>query len=224
MTAFYQIACVLLACCVTSQVEGFNPFSLGNFLKSSPLLKQSQLSEIQNSFSPFLLRGAPMPKANKSPRFGRLIESCGGSDQAINISSLTLKPDPAYFPGQITLGFSVLFQDDIAADAKLNGSLVLELKEGSGGFIKIPCIGNIGSCTYNDICGLMNQIQACPQEFVASGIPCKCPFGKGKYKLEDLNIEIDASVFLPGTYRATVKINDDIKGQLGCYILNFTIG
>jgi len=225
----------LLFCFASSKVESFQHFStIGDFLKihlkSSPLTKQKS-RDFENKvsqFSPLLFRGAPMPMKSgykvPNPSLGNVIESCGGSDQVINITSLSLKPDPIYFPGVATIGFAVVFQEDISADAKLNGSLVLELMERSGQFIKIPCIGNIGSCSYNDICGMMQAIQQCPPEFLDNNIPCRCPFNKGKYKLDDLSVEIDASVFLPGTYRATVKINDDNKGQLGCYVLNFTIG
>ena len=44
-------------------------------------------------------------------------------------------------------------------------------------WIKIPCIANIGSCTYDDLCELLAGI-TCPDPFVSAGVPCQCPFRK----------------------------------------------
>ena len=44
-------------------------------------------------------------------------------------------------------------------------------------WIKIPCIGNIGSCTYDDLCELLAGV-TCPDPFVSAGVPCQCPFRK----------------------------------------------
>jgi hypothetical protein len=45
-----------------------------------------------------------------------------------------------------------------------------------GKYIKLPCIDNVGSCYYDDLCQLLNQISQCPDPLVAAGIPCQCPF------------------------------------------------
>ncbi|RUS72979.1 hypothetical protein EGW08_019262 [Elysia chlorotica] len=62
------------------------------------------------------------------------------------------------------------------------GSVVLSKKLGST-WIKIPCIGVIGSCEYADVCDLLKNAE-CPPPFQAKNIPCKCPFNQPKSYLE----------------------------------------
>lgn len=214
-------------------------------LKFNPENVLDKLSAVQNmkiddelkSMSPFLLRGEPVfakqePKLfgmfnSAKPVSGKLgafhWESCGPADQTINIRNLTLGPSPLYLPGNLKVGFDVEFRKSISESNKLQGKLQLQLQTG-GSWLNIPCIGNIGSCSYSDLCSLSQLIPACPPEFVAANIPCKCPFNKGEYKLPEMSVEIDASIFLPGTYRAQVTLSDLTDGQLGCYKLSFTIG
>ena len=52
-------------------------------------------------------------------------ESCGGADQSINISSITIKPDPVYMPGDVTFAFDVTFHDTIPENARLRVSTKL---------------------------------------------------------------------------------------------------
>jgi len=44
-------------------------------------------------------------------------------------------------------------------------------------WITVPCIDNVGSCTYDDLCNIMTQF-GCPAPFKEYGIPCRCPFAK----------------------------------------------
>lgn len=46
-------------------------------------------------------------------------------------------------------------------------------------WIGVPCIGNVGSCTYDNVCPLL----PCPPSFVENGIPCQCPIPKVCYRL-----------------------------------------
>ena len=45
------------------------------------------------------------------------------------------------------------------------------------GWVTIPCIDGLGSCTYDNVCDMIHADQ-CPPEFIAHDIPCKCPFPK----------------------------------------------
>ena len=44
-------------------------------------------------------------------------------------------------------------------------------------WITVPCIDNVGSCTYDNVCDLLVTF-ACPPPFKKYGIPCSCPFAK----------------------------------------------
>lgn len=182
------------------------------------------LTGLANNFSPFLLRGAPMPLFGKqipskkvaNKLVGFKWESCGAANQAINIRKLTLAPSPLVLPGTLTVSFDVEMRENIPETEVLNAKVEMKLDHPS---VTIPCIGNIGSCDYTDICSLSQMIPSCPPQFVAAGVPCQCPFQKGNYTLPPLTQEIDASVFLPGEYTAKATITSSSGVQMGCYII-----
>lgn len=42
--------------------------------------------------------------------------------------------------------------------------------------VLIPCVDNVGSCTYADLCKMLPTPDKCPDFFVKHDIPCDCPF------------------------------------------------
>ena len=51
--------------------------------------------------------------------------------------------------------------------------LHIKVKEKIIGWLDLPCIDNVGSCNYKDICSPTSE--ECPASFKKHGIPCKCP-------------------------------------------------
>lgn len=52
----------------------------------------------------------------------------------------------------------------------------IELKKKAAGiWIPLPCIDQMGSCSYGDICQLLEQVTQCPPQLTAISIDCKCP-------------------------------------------------
>lgn len=53
-------------------------------------------------------------------------------------------------------------------------------KEVAGFWVKIPCVEQLGSCTYEDGCELLNMYippgEPCPEPLHSYGLPCHCPF------------------------------------------------
>lgn len=53
-------------------------------------------------------------------------------------------------------------------------------KEVAGFWVKIPCLEELGSCHYQDVCDVLNQLilpgQDCPEPLHTYGLPCRCPF------------------------------------------------
>jgi len=47
-------------------------------------------------------------------------------------------------------------------------------------WITVPCIDDVGSCTYDDACAFIAQFD-CPTPFQKYGIPCRCPIAKVSY-------------------------------------------
>merc|ERR1711917_1884 len=136
------------------------------------------------------------------------------------ISKLEFGPDPIVFPGPLTVSFTVDIKETL--DAPLKADVYLGKKVGST-TIKIPCIGNIGSCHYDDLCALMSTIQQCPDPFVAAGVPCYCPLKKATYNLPTASFQVDAAVFPAGDYHAQANLTYSGK-TVGCYEIMATFG
>lgn len=53
-------------------------------------------------------------------------------------------------------------------------------KEVAGFWVKIPCVEQLGSCTYENVCDLIDQYippgETCPEPLHTYGLPCHCPF------------------------------------------------
>jgi ganglioside GM2 activator len=46
-------------------------------------------------------------------------------------------------------------------------------------WIKVPCIKDFGSCTYEDLCNYgYSEDETCPASFVQNHVPCRCPIAK----------------------------------------------
>lgn len=44
-------------------------------------------------------------------------------------------------------------------------------------WIEVPCVDNVGSCDYEDLCAELPFPPGvpCPEPFLALGLPCNCP-------------------------------------------------
>ncbi|XP_069340454.1 ganglioside GM2 activator isoform X3 [Eulemur rufifrons] len=99
-----------------------------------------------------------------------------GKDPAV-IKSLTLEPDPIVVPGNVTV--SANGKTSVPLTSPLKVELTVE-KEVAGFWVKIPCVEQIGSCTYEDFCDVLDTIippgEPCPEPLHTYGLPCHCPF------------------------------------------------
>jgi len=183
--------------------------SLGHAAKISvPGVVSFSIDEKELDIYQILRASAP----HKPSRLGAYkFVNCDKPGDLLNVTKLNISPDPLSFPGSLGVDFAGVFKKTL--DAPLKASIVLERKVGST-WIHIPCISGIGSCTYDDICELL-QGAVCPPPFGANGVPCKCPFTAGNYKLPNVSFDIDAAVFPPGDYHAKgTLMNGD--ASVGC--------
>jgi len=99
-------------------------------------------------------------------------------------------------------------------------------------WLPIPCVDNIGSCTY-DFCDLLTQFVklekngTCPEFFRAQGIPCRCPITKFEAKIPQQVIRIP-NVNLPsfisdGTFEVTIEIAGGQGNDAFCAVVQFDI-
>jgi hypothetical protein len=96
--------------------------------------------------------------------------NCGPATDPVQVKSIDEKPDPIRVPGNITVGAS--FALTKAGPTDIAVSVTME-KKVAGFYIKVPCIDNVGSCTYGDLC--KDWADVCPKYFSKYGIPCACP-------------------------------------------------
>ncbi|XP_054982581.1 ganglioside GM2 activator [Sorex araneus] len=126
------------------------------------------------------------PAAARAPRplSGFSWDNCDeGKDPAV-VRSLTLEPDPIAVPGNVTI--SVETKTAVALSSPLKLELTVE-KEVAGFWVKIPCVEQLGSCTYEDVCNTLAMLvppgQPCPEPLRSYGLPCHCPVKAGTYTL-----------------------------------------
>ncbi len=95
-------------------------------------------------------------------------------------------------------------------------------KKIAGFYVKIPCVDNVGSCTYSDIC--KNWAKVCP-EFAKYGIPCTCPIPANTYTITDFAAAIKTKIpaIGDGDYRVTANILSPTAGHMFCLYLELTV-
>jgi len=141
--------------------------------------------------------------------------NCGSATDTIQVKSLTLSPDPIVIPGSVNVSLDATITADIEAPTELK--LVVKKKE-FGVFIEIPCIDNLGSCTYKNPCELLSKFP-CPEVFKEHGFNCKCPIKKNVYKLPPSSVKLP-SIKLPSFADGEIKIQATLmqgSKRLGCY-------
>ncbi|XP_055458879.1 ganglioside GM2 activator [Psammomys obesus] len=142
-----------------------------------------------------------------------------GKDPAV-IKSLTIQPDPIVVPGDVIVSAEGKTSVPLTSPQKVE--LTVE-KEVAGFWVKIPCVEQLGSCTYEDFCDLLNMYippgEPCPEPLHTYGLPCHCPFKEGTYSLPMSNFTVPdlelPSWLSSGNYRIQIILSSDGK-RLGC--------
>lgn len=96
-------------------------------------------------------------------------------------------------------------------------------KKVAGFWVKVPCLDNLGSCTYDNVCG--TWAEACPKYFAKYGLPCTCPIPPNTYTLTDVT-EFDSQKLPPGSagdIRITANLVSKTSGAFTCLQLLLTI-
>ncbi|CAO2643135.1 Ganglioside GM2 activator [Lemmus lemmus] len=142
-----------------------------------------------------------------------------GKDPAV-LKSLTLQPDPIVVPGDVIVSAEGKTTVPLVSPQKVE--LAVE-KEVAGFWVKIPCVEQLGSCTYEDFCQLLDLYippgESCPEPLHSYGLPCHCPFKEGTYSLPTSNFTVPdlelPSWLSTGNYRIQSVLSSGGK-RLGC--------
>ncbi|KAJ7402130.1 Ganglioside GM2 activator [Pitangus sulphuratus] len=138
-------------------------------------------------------------------------ENCGDKRDPVVVQSLSVAPDPISIPGSLRAVLTV---------EKALGEL----------WIQLPCIDQLGSCTYDDVCSMLDDLippgTTCPEPLLTYGIPCHCPFKAGSYSLPASDFDLP-DVELPswmtnGNYRVRAVVSNGGE-ELACVKLAFSL-
>uniref|UniRef100_A0ACB8EJ00 Uncharacterized protein n=2 Tax=Sphaerodactylus townsendi TaxID=933632 RepID=A0ACB8EJ00_9SAUR len=143
------------------------------------------------------------------------------------MKSMNIIPDPICIPGDVTVSASGT--TTTAIEAPLKGNVTLEKKFGNM-WMRIPCVDELGSCTYDDLCAELDTLippgTKCPEPIISYGIPCHCPFKAGTYNLPPSDIYIpnlDLPSFLTnGDYRLTAVLSN-CDQEIACLKVRFSL-
>ncbi|XP_030067868.1 ganglioside GM2 activator [Microcaecilia unicolor] len=143
------------------------------------------------------------------------------------IHSLSLSPDPVNIPGDIKVKAEGSTTVPLTSPVKVAIKLQKEILDL---WVDVPCVDHIGSCTYDNVCDILDNLippgQPCPEPLETYGILCHCPFKAGVYSFPESNFYLP-DVSLPswaanGNYRTTVTVSSGNQ-VVGCIKITFSL-
>ena len=161
------------------------------------------------------------------------LEDCNLPDLSLRFINSSTNQDGAIFvPGVLkaSLCFAI---DEAAADAQqadfkspLKAQLDIQSYFKLLGYVNVPCVAGLGSCTYDNICELnpYEKQKTCPVGFGTT--PCHCSQFKsyGEYCIKNLPLEIPGNNYpIYGNYKAKITLLDKKDTVVGCAQAEFTL-
>ncbi|XP_034399984.1 ganglioside GM2 activator [Cyclopterus lumpus] len=154
-------------------------------------------------------------------------KNCGAPEAPAVLKTLTVSPDPISIPGDLQASASGTTSVELAAPLAVNVTLE---KEVAGFWVKVPCVEEVGSCHYKDVCDLLTQLippgQDCPEPLHTYGLPCRCPFKAGSYSLPPSDFDLPVmdlpSWLTNGDYRVQGVLGSRDR-ELGCLKLSLSL-
>ncbi|XP_062513886.1 ganglioside GM2 activator-like [Corticium candelabrum] len=143
------------------------------------------------------------------------------STAALKVNNGSVTPDPVPLPGNITASVGVTLTETLKSPLK--AEVTLKKKLPVLGYTSIPCIDNVGSCTYDDLCALIpDSTGECGPPFSTYKLPCHCPFPAGSYYLPPIEIQLPSAGSIPsfltnGDYYGQASLFDAAGHPVGCY-------
>ncbi|XP_068213888.1 ganglioside GM2 activator-like [Palaemon carinicauda] len=151
--------------------------------------------------------------------------NCGNKEDPMQLSNLQVLPDPVILDKNITIDLISSLGIDIDADHPLSADITLERHIGFI-WVEIPCVLEVGSCFYEDICKVIpfTPDEPCPDPFPRFNVPCHCPIKHGAYNIRNGTFNLSAileMIPLPqwlasGDYYGKVIASQKGK-EMGCY-------
>ncbi|RUS75543.1 hypothetical protein EGW08_016693 [Elysia chlorotica] len=157
----------------------------------------------------------PRGQANKFQ-----VNNCGHPESDMfNLTRLVVSPDPIHLPGVVTISAGGTLRMTARSPITLQVDIHKNVR---GAWLTVPCIAQVGSCTYGDICALLELLPVCPRQLVDAGIPCSCPYQQGTYTLPESKFPIPVPVLPDGDYRVRAVATND-GTPVSCVEIYFSV-
>ncbi len=89
---------------------------------------------------------------------------------------------------------------------------------------RVPCLGKVGSCTYNDVCAELKDIpnDEC-QKYL--GQDCECPIKSNEVKRDNVKVQVPSiPSMLKGNFRVTIQATETTtQKRICCYVITASI-
>ncbi|GFT34834.1 uncharacterized protein NPIL_494211 [Nephila pilipes] len=156
---------------------------------------------------------------------GATFSDCGDANKKLVMKDGSVKPDPIHYPGNLTMNVSMVVLKDLpAANFQMKMSLMkLEPRR-----MKVPCLQDIGSCTY-DVCDMIKNHKDTFCPMFPDPKDCGCPMKANSYFMKNAFVpipdfgEIFAKI-LQGGYEGNITfIDGSTNTEVGCVAMTFQI-
>jgi hypothetical protein len=142
---------------------------------------------------------------------------------------VVIKTFEIHSPMPVTSGSMVEASFDIAIVEDMHNitaSLLIEKQMTKSYWIKVPCVGKVGSCKYPDVCAELANIPNCSDYAHLIGQECECPIKANTFKQEYVRIGPVPSIpaLARGNFRITVQATETrAKKRAACYIATVSL-
>ncbi|XP_032241744.1 uncharacterized protein LOC116620183 [Nematostella vectensis] len=151
-------------------------------------------------------------------------------NDVISIGNIALAPSPLILPGPLNVSASVTIKRHLPSTTKLK----LNIQKKVLTWVKIPCVANFGSCTYDNFCELVRGVMfgKCDKEMENTGIPCDCPIPTGTFTLPPQAITVTPEMIekvpvwdwlASGEYWVEARFMNAYDDLLGCITLQINV-
>jgi len=151
------------------------------------------------------------------------VTNCGdpNTDYFVIHKAELKNPMPIHSGDTLIGSFEASLVNDIHA---ASGSLLIEKQMSASQWVKIPCLGEIGSCTYNDLCAQLTQLpnEECQKYFHQD---CQCPVKSTEIKYDNVKVNVPKiPSMLKGNFRVTIQATEtSTQKRIACYVVTASI-
>ncbi|XP_069138581.1 ganglioside GM2 activator-like [Argopecten irradians] len=154
-------------------------------------------------------------------------------ENLVHVNTASANPFPVVIPGDVDIVGNLDLYKNLTGQLSMSVSIKRKVL---GLWVPVPCVSNVGSCQYADLCDMLssnfmeNGVPNCPPQLVAEGLPCTCPIPAGHYAINHGHFTIPElsgvwSFLAKGDYQLRATLTDKSRNaQVACHSMDLSIG